>query len=85
MLGKAVARGSKRAVIDEVFKNKDMRKLLIDKLGRITRAELVTMCSERVNSVLRQTSNDVYMTIDFDKVDRKLKLFTCSIKIFRYL
>ena len=40
----------------------------MDKIGRVSRAELAMMCSEGVQSVLRQTSNDAYMEIDFDKV-----------------
>lgn len=67
-LGKAVARGSKKAIIDECFRNRDLRKLLIEKIGRVSRAELATMCSEGVNSVLCQTSHDVYKAIDFDRV-----------------
>ena len=50
-VGKAVARGSKKAVINECMKDPVIQKHIIMILGRHIRSELVSMCSEAANSL----------------------------------
>ena len=50
-VGKAVARGNKKAVIIECMKDPVMQKHIIMILGGRIRSELASMCSEAANSL----------------------------------
>ena len=50
-VGKAVARGSKKAVINDCMKDPVMEKDIIMILGGRIRSELASMCSEAANSL----------------------------------
>ena len=50
-VGKAVARGSKKAVIRECMKDPAMHKYTIQVVGQCVRQELASLCSESVKSV----------------------------------
>ena len=55
-IGKAVARGSRKAVALECLKDPATRKYLLKKIGLLVRNELISMCSDSTNSILRSQS-----------------------------
>ena len=72
-VGKAVARGSKKAVINECMKDPTMQKYIILILGGRLRRELASMCSEAANSILRQQSSDAICEFSWGKLHDELE------------
>lgn len=72
-VGKAVARGSKKAVIRECIKDPLMHKYTIQILGRQLRIELASLCSEAANSILRKQSPDALYGFSWGKLHDELQ------------
>lgn len=51
-IGKSLARGSRCALVRECFKDEIVRKYIIKKVGNMVHHEIVSLCSDRVNSTL---------------------------------
>lgn len=75
-IGKAVARGSKKAMVEECFKDPVMKKYLVETVGRIVRSELIAMCSVKVSSILLEQSEDVYGDFIWDKIHAEMEVNT---------
>ena len=69
---KCVARGSKKAIIDQCFKDPTTRIHLEKKLGSVLHSEVKAMCSDKVNSVLR-SNNGSLKNFKWDKVMSEMK------------
>ena len=54
-LGKAVARNSKQALAKECLKQPGTKEYILRGIGALIRNEMKSMCSDRVNSLLRST------------------------------
>lgn len=57
-MSKAIARGSKKSLVDHCFNEPATFKYLKKKIGTIIRCEIKTMCSNKVNSVLRSSGHN---------------------------
>lgn len=55
-MSKALARGNKKSVVDDCFKDPKIFTYLKKKLGRVLKAEIKKMCSNKVRSILRSTA-----------------------------
>lgn len=73
-VGKAIARGSKKAVVEECFKDPVVKKHLMAKVGRVIHSELSAMCSEKVSSVLLKRSKDAYNDFNWDTLYTELEV-----------
>ncbi|SMN01816.1 hypothetical protein SPONN_108 [uncultured Candidatus Thioglobus sp.] len=56
-MSKALARGSKKSVVEDCFKDPKIHMYLKKKIGRVLKSEIKSMCSNKVNSILRSTSS----------------------------
>lgn len=56
-MSKALARGNKKTVVDDCFKDPKIHMYLKKKLGRVLKSEIKLMCSNKVQSILRSTSS----------------------------
>lgn len=72
-IGKAVGRGSKKAVICECMKISTMRKYIVQILGQKLRNELASLCSEDANSILREQSPDALTGFSWGKLHDELE------------
>jgi hypothetical protein len=72
-VGKAIARGSKKALAEECFKDPVIKKYMMAKLGKVFRSELGAMCSVKVSSILLKRSEDVYAEFSWDMLYAELK------------
>lgn len=52
-MGKAIARGSKKALIDRCYADPESRPIILKKIGRVIKEEIKKMCSENTGSILR--------------------------------
>lgn len=55
-MSKALARGNKKSVIDDCFKDPKTHTYLKKKLGRVLKSEIRVMCSNKVQSTLHSTT-----------------------------
>jgi hypothetical protein len=55
-MSKALARGNKKSVIDDCFKDPKLFTYLKRKLGHVLKCEIKVMCSNKVKSILRSTA-----------------------------
>ena len=55
-VGKLVARGSKITIADQFFKDLQLRKHMVAKIGRLVQDEISGMCSNKYCSVLQNHS-----------------------------
>ena len=58
-MGKSIARGSRKTLIDQCYSDPQTLPLMLKKIGRVVRAEVKKMCSEKTASVLRSGSYTV--------------------------
>lgn len=73
-VGKAIARGRKRVVVEECFKDPVMKRYVMEKVGKAARSELKSMCSVPVSSVLQKQSKDVYDDFSWDLLYAELEV-----------
>ena len=57
-IGKAVARGSRAKIAKQCLDDLVIRKHIIKHIGFAVKSEIVALCSDRVESVLRQVSKE---------------------------
>lgn len=65
-LGKAVARRSKKEIVDQSMKDPLVKRYMIEKMGQILRSEVTTMCSDRTCSILSNQSVDAMKIFTWD-------------------
>ncbi len=56
-MSKTLARGNNKSVVDDCFKDEKMYVYLKKKLRRTLKSEIKSMCSNKVQSVLRSTAS----------------------------
>ena len=72
-IGKSIARGSKKAMIDHCFEDPVSRHYIMRKLGRLVNAEVRAMCSDPVKSVLQSKDSDYLKEFKWDHVLDEMK------------
>ena len=71
-MGKSVARGSKKTLVDQCYDDLETRNYLMKKIGWIIMKEIKTMCSARVQSILCSESKDVLKNFKWDDLMTEL-------------
>ena len=71
-MGKCVARGSKKALVDQCYADPETKKFIMKKIGRVLKEEVKKMCSSKVNSVLSSQSKDVLKTFKWNDLTDEL-------------
>lgn len=71
-VGRAVARRSKSAMVSEVLKDPLAKRYMVQRMGMLVRRELVSMCSDKVGSVLRSQSRADLQAFTWDKLVSEL-------------
>jgi hypothetical protein len=72
-ISKAAARGHKKGVADHCFADKEIKSYVIRKCCRLIHAEIVSMCSCKVNSVLQNQSNEAIKSFKWSTFIEELK------------
>ncbi len=72
-MGKAITRGSKKALVDECFSEPVTSTYMREKIGRILRMEIKCMCSTKTASILSSRSNDALKYFQWNKLLAELK------------
>ena len=67
-LGKSLAHGSKCALVRECFKDDTVRKYIIRKLGSMAHNEIVTLCSDKVNSTMLNPHPDLLSSFTWEEL-----------------
>ena len=73
-LGRAMARGSRKAVAVECLKEPTTRKHLLKRIGMLVRNELMSMCSERTSSILSSQSVTDLWEFTWEKLLHELNM-----------
>ena len=73
-MSKALARGSKKSVVDDCFKDETMYKYTKKKIGRTLKSEIKLMCSDKVQSILRSTSSYNLRKFEWSSVIEEMKI-----------
>ena len=73
-IAKAVARKSKQALVAECMKDTQTRGHILKRMGMVMRNELISMCTESTNSILRSHSTVVMCNFSWDKLVSELAL-----------
>ena len=71
-MGKAVARGSKKAIVQECFKDTVTTKHVLNHLGKILRREMKAMVSDNTGSLLRSQEIESMQNFSWDVVLQEL-------------
>ena len=72
-LGKAIARGSRTAIISQCLKQAEMRTVLVKKLGKLVQKELVHICSTKFKSTLLQHSKHDMTNFSWSSIIAEMK------------
>ena len=72
-LGKAVARGTRVSVAKECLKDPVTKKYIMKRIGMLVRNELIFMCSDTTNSILRQQFSSAYKQFSWEKLLNELE------------
>ena len=67
-IGRAVARGSRMAIVTHCLKDATVRQHIITKVGKLLQSEVATLCSNRCNSALRCPSNEQILSFEWVRV-----------------
>lgn len=67
------ARGHSKSFVDRCFEDIQIRRYIMNKLSQIICAELKTMCSAKVDSVLKRQSNDALKNFEWDTLFFELR------------
>lgn len=73
-MGKSIARGSKKALIDHCYNDPDTRSRMMKKVGRILREEIKTMCSVKTASILRSGNYEDLSNFKWESLMKELKV-----------
>lgn len=73
-MGKSVARGSKKTLVDQCFSDPGTLPHLMKKLSRVLREEMKMMCSEKTVSVLRSKSYDVLKNFKWEDLLKEMSV-----------
>lgn len=75
-MGKSIARGSKKKLIDQCYDDPDTRHIMLRKIGKIMKKEVKLICSEKTASVLRSESYDDIKNFTWDKLIQEMRVHT---------
>ena len=73
-MGKSIARGCKKKLIDQCYDDPDTRNRMLTKIGRLIKAEVKVMCSQKTASILRSSSYDDLKNFTWDKLLHELRV-----------
>jgi len=73
-MGKSIARGCKKKLIDQCYDDPDTRHRMLKKVGKILKSEIKVMCSEKTASILRSGSYDNLKNFTWDKLLQELRV-----------
>ena len=73
-IGKAVARGSRVSLALQCLEDERVRKHIIKRVGKIVMSEVAKMCSNEVNSILKQQSKTKLFSFNWDTVIDELRV-----------
>ncbi len=80
-MGKCIARGSKKGLVDHCFTDPNTFSLVIKKVVRLLRKEIRTMCSVKTASVLRSSNYEALMNFKWDNVVEELKIYAPTFEL----
>ena len=72
-IGRAVARGSRHAIVSHCLEDPVMRNYIISRVGKIVQSEVATLCSDRSNSVLRHHSKEQLLKFKWEDVNLEMR------------
>lgn len=72
-LGKAIARGSRTAIIAQCLKQPEMRDILIKKVGKLVQNEVAYMCSNKFKSTQLQHSKDDLLKFSWSDIIKEME------------
>ena len=70
---RAVARGSRMAIVTHCLKDATVRQHIITKVGNLLQSEVATLCSNRCNSALRCPSNEHILSFEWVRVLQQMQ------------
>ena len=73
-LGKCVARGSRRSVALQCWKDELMRCYILKSMEKALHGEVTRLCSDKTDSLLRCQSVDALSTFQWDEWENEMKL-----------
>ena len=71
-IGKAVARGSRLAIVSHCLDDAVVRKHIISRIGKMVQSEVATLCSDRCNSILRRHSKEQLLKFKWENVNLEM-------------
>ncbi len=72
-MGKCIARGSKKALVNECFKDSQTSGYIFDKIGRLLRDDVRKMCSDYVHSILSDRNSDSLKNFQWSSVMKEMQ------------
>lgn len=60
--------------MNECFKDPTTKKYIVEKVGRVARSELISLCSVKVSSIMLQQTEDVYDNFTWEKIYSELEI-----------
>jgi len=73
-MGKCIARGSKKALVDHCFSDPGTFPIVRRKICRLLQGEMKTMCAEKTASVLRSNSYETLKNFKWEDLLQELKV-----------
>ena len=73
-MGKSIARGSKKTLVDQCFSDPGTFPCLMKKLGRVLREEMKMMCSEKTASVLRNKTYGMLKNFKWEDLLKEMRV-----------
>ncbi len=74
-MGKSIARGSKKSLVEQCYEDPVTRSLMMKKIGIILKRELNVMCEMKTRSILRSGSWDDMKNFKWITVIEELKMY----------
>ena len=72
-IGRAVARGSRLAIVSHCLEDVVLRKHIIASIGKRVQAEVATLCSDKCNSVLRQHAKEQLLKFKLENFNQEMR------------
>lgn len=73
-MGRSIARGSKKSLIDQCHDDPETRKFMLNKIGRVLKGEMKIMSQVKTGSILRSGSYDDMKVFQWETLLEELKL-----------
>ena len=72
-IAKAIARGSRLAIVSHCLQDPVVRKHIISRVGKMVQSEIATLCSDGCNSVLRRHSKEQLLKFKWEDVSLEMQ------------